>query len=256
MLILEQKLLLACLPVAPDHRQLSNLIKQNPDWDELFKLGEDHAVLPLIYQTLKSCPDLLVTASVLKRFQSQFAAHALQGGKEGRLECEETLVMLCAHGTKHYWEQLKWLVDIDRLVRRGPSINWQRAFALARNSGSLRTMLLGLSLVRSLLATPLCDEVAAKIAADDVVQSLAEDVMVNLFPLDPERKQYLHEYSFYLKSRDNLVDRLRQILRWLFWPRRADWQVFRLGDCCHGLFYVQRPVRMVCKWLLKPIVRR
>ena len=38
-------------------------------------------------------------------------------GEAGRLTCEESLVMLCAHGTKHFWEQLKWLVDIDRLIR-------------------------------------------------------------------------------------------------------------------------------------------
>jgi hypothetical protein len=177
---------------------------------------------------------------------------SLECGKVGRLEREETLVMLCAHGTKHFWEQLKWLVDIDRLVGNQLLVISDQ-LSVARCSGSVRALLLGLNLSRTLLGTPLCDEIAERINDDHVIRALTADAVANLFPEDSGQKRYLQEYVFYLKSRDNFGDRLRQILRWLFWPRRADWEVFRLGDRCHWFYYVQRPVRMFAKYVLRPV---
>ncbi len=377
---LEQQLLLACLPISPDLERLTLLLEKSPDWDELHSQGQRHAVLQLIYHTLKNSPDSLVPASDLNRLQREFAAHALrsmqmqkelrrlldlltgakiavipykgpilgedvygdialrsfvdldllvppehaqaavqllleqgfwtdfelpqerwaslqkvdnqlplyhpeqdwcveihwdlfhpkyvqpfdlthhwtdlQEGKEGRLDLEETLVMLCAHGTKHFWAQLKWLVDIDRLVSCEQQMDWERALFLARHSSSTRSLLIGLNLSRFLLGTPLLDEIIERVEVDDVVLSLSENVVANLFPDDPERKQHKRKYAFYLQSRDSFGDRLKQILRWLFWPHRADWEVFRLGDRCHWFYYVQRPVRMDVKHVLRPIFIR
>ncbi len=177
----------------------------------------------------------------------------IEGGREGRLKPEETLVMLCAHGTKHFWEQLKWLVDIDRILRNGPPINGENTLTLACRSSSVRSLLLGLNLSQSLLGTPLCAEFTARIDGSKVVRSLTHVAIANLFRQNPERKIHKNEYAFYLQSRDTLSDQLRQIFRWLFLPRLADWQVFPLGDYCHALYYVERPARMAWKWLLRPL---
>ena len=83
---------------------------------------------------------------------------ALEGGGEGRLEREETLVMLCAHGTKHLWHQLKWLADVDRVLRNGPPLNWQRVLFVARHAAATRGLLLGLQLARRVFGTPLDEE--------------------------------------------------------------------------------------------------
>jgi hypothetical protein len=370
-----RQLLLACLPQEPDHEHLTDLLSKNPDWDELYRQGVRHQVLPLLYQTLKTCPDPIVPASALNRLRSWFAAHALRsmqmqkelqrlidllngenisvipykgptlaeeaygdialrsfndldllvppeqawdavqvllacgfslefdlpknrweglqkiynhlylyrpehewgveihwalfnpsyllpfdlsahwselkGGKEGRLDAEETLVMLCAHGTKHLWGQLKWLVDIDRLIRNGPAIDWDKALLLAGRSGSTRALLLGLHLASVLCRTPLSEEMVEKIDADSPVGSLTEDVIANLFPKNPERRRFIHEYTFFLKSREHFVERWKQILLWLFWPRPDDWQVFPLGDRYFWLYYVARPVRMIWKWVIR-----
>lgn len=135
------------------------------------------------------------------------------------------------------------------MIRNSARLDWQAAFALARRSASLRALLLGLKLARTLLGSPLPDAVAEKITADERIRSLTETVEEKLFSQDPERKQYLREYSFHLKSRDNPADCVRQLVRWWFWPRLADWQLFRLGDYVHALYYLQRPLRMVVKYL-------
>ncbi|MCK4507931.1 MAG: nucleotidyltransferase family protein, partial [Desulfuromonadales bacterium] len=176
----------------------------------------------------------------------------LNCGMEERFGREETLVMLCAHGTKHGWSQLKWLVDIDRLVRCG-MINWEYALQLAKGSGSTRCLLLGLNLSNNLLGTLLDEVVSEQITKTTVVKTLADNVKSNLFINNPEQKSFLDEYVFYLQSRDNMFDQLKQVLRWLFCPRLADWMVFKWGDYCHALYYVERPMRMFFKHVLRPM---
>jgi hypothetical protein len=175
----------------------------------------------------------------------------LQDGREGRLTWAETLVVLCAHGTKHGWSQLKWLADIDRLVRNGTAVRWDQALALARRAKSQRALLLGLNLSRQLCATPLGTEVIAKIEKDRVVMQLTENVMDGLFSVRKCPGQAFQGYAFYLKTRDNAGDKFSQVLRWLFYPRLADWQLFRLGDAWHALYFVERPMRMIWKWIIR-----
>jgi hypothetical protein len=44
---------------------------------------------------------------------------------------EDTLVILCVHGTKHVWERLGWICDVAELIRAHPAMDWQRVMALA-----------------------------------------------------------------------------------------------------------------------------
>lgn len=175
---------------------------------------------------------------------------ALAEGGEGRLSAAETLVMLCAHGTKHQWAQLKWLVDIDRLLRNGPPIAWPEALLLARRAKSRRSLLLGLNLARALCGTPVDAELAEQIAADAAVARLTSELLAGLFNHGGSQRR---EYARYLHSRDSWRDRCGQVLRWLCWPRQADWLAFPAGDRWHALYYVQRPLRMVWKWLVRPL---
>jgi hypothetical protein len=180
----------------------------------------------------------------------------LEEGQEGRLTREDLLAILSAHGAMHSWGQLKWLVDIDRLIRNGPAPNWEKVLSLASRSESTRALLLGMNLTRRLCGTPVPIVVTEKIDGDDQVQSLTESVISNLFPEDSRSGRPLQDYTFYLRTRDHKPDRLRQVFRWLFWPRLADWLVFPAGDQCFWLYYIERPLRMVWKWILTPFFQK
>ncbi len=78
----------------------------------------------------------------------------------GHLDDATTLLQLCVHGTSHYWEKLKWVVDVDRLVRAAPDLKWPLLLAQAREIGCLRALLLGLSLAHDLCGLPLATPVA------------------------------------------------------------------------------------------------
>ncbi len=172
--------------------------------------------------------------------------------REGRLTVEETLVLLCAHGTNHCWEKLKWVVDLDRLLHQYPDLDGERSLFLADRMGGRRALFLGLQLAREACGTPLPETFVRRFSRDRVVERLAAEVQAGWFT-DPSQRNIRGEYLFQWQSRERLRDRLIWVARQLFVPRLADWQIFPLGSRCYPLFYLERPLRMVWKWGVRPV---
>jgi hypothetical protein len=60
------------------------------------------------------------------------------------------LLYLCAHGARHSWFRLKWLVDLP-YVLQSKAWDWPALFAKARRMGCADALLLGLVLSQRLL---------------------------------------------------------------------------------------------------------
>ena len=78
---------------------------------------------------------------------------------------EELLIILCVHGSKHAWEQLKWVCDVAELLRSNPDLNWERIFSSASTWGCRRLICIGLSLAHLVLDAPLPEGVRARTQA-------------------------------------------------------------------------------------------
>ena len=79
---------------------------------------------------------------------------------------ENLLIVLCVHGSKHAWEQLKWICDIAELVRTHPDLQWEHMLASASDLRCRRMVLLGLSLARQWYEVDLPAPVLCMIASD------------------------------------------------------------------------------------------
>lgn len=79
---------------------------------------------------------------------------------------EDLLILLCVHGSKHAWEQLKWVCDVAELVRRRPALDWSRVLFQSNEWGCRRMVLLGLAMAQSLFDTVLPRMVLHEIEAD------------------------------------------------------------------------------------------
>lgn len=64
------------------------------------------------------------------------------------------LFYLTCHGARHLWFRLKWLADIDRMVRAMPRAQLQHAAHLAQSCGCTRLFHTSLDLSRLCFATP------------------------------------------------------------------------------------------------------
>ncbi|MFA6628772.1 MAG: nucleotidyltransferase family protein, partial [Sulfuricurvum sp.] len=83
--------------------------------------------------------------------------------------CIQTLAMdiqllyLLVHGSKHYWERLEWICDIDRLVRLNPNMDWVVLIERARAMDIEGMVYLGLMISHELLETPLDEKIVESI---------------------------------------------------------------------------------------------
>lgn len=64
------------------------------------------------------------------------------------------LFYLTCHGSRHLWFRLKWLADIDRVVRTVPEAQLRQAAHLAQTHGCARLFHTSLDLARLCFATP------------------------------------------------------------------------------------------------------
>ena len=158
---------------------------------------------------------------------------------------EDTLILLCVHGTKHFWERLSWICDIAELVQSPRGVDWGLNQDLARRAGCRRMWLLGLALANRLLDAPLPAEVRAWIEGDAQVQRLSRQIELRLAGEDRTVLSAPQRLLFRSRSHESLGVSLRQCLRTATFPTEEDRQACRLPDWAAPLYLVLRPWRLL-----------
>ncbi len=189
-------------------------------------------------------PRYFAFALDVERLWERLKPMSLVGKEVLTLSPEDWLLILCAHGAKHRWEQLKWICDIAELIRVQEALDWGLVTEQAMSLGVARMLFLGLVLARDLLGAALPGEVVRRARADPVVESLAAQIRAQLFS-KPEIPSTLGEMSlFHLRARERFRDRLRYCLRLAVTPTVGDWQFVPLPRPFFPLYYLLRPIRL------------
>lgn len=164
------------------------------------------------------------------------------------LSPEDLLLILCHHGFKHFWEQLKWICDVAELIRTYPNMDWEYVAHEAVVTGCGRITWLGLRLAHEMLGAELPDLALQQMRDDAQANRLAEWASARLF-LDPPRPPGTFEgISFRVRARERLKDRLGWCLRRAFTPTVDDWAAVRLPAFLSALHYPIRPIRLAAKY--------
>lgn len=157
---------------------------------------------------------------------------------------EDSLVMLCVHGAKHFWERLFWILDIAQLVAVQP-VDWTLLFAIAAKMECTRILLLGLYLAHDLFAVPLPDMVMRQALGDPQVRRLAGQVREQYAGVSDPGKGVLRRARFRLRSRDKFWPGLRHLLRLGMSPTESDLNTVRLPRLFSPLYALVRPWRLL-----------
>ena len=136
---------------------------------------------------------------------------------------EELFLFLCIHLDKHYWYQLKWILDIALVLVRHPTMNWDRVKELACGTGNRRTILRVLYVVDRILDVPAPPKLAQEVHADPRNPAYASLVMGQLFRDDLGRPGY-REWCRYMEMLR--VECTSARLNWL--PLRLFFQYLRV----------------------------
>ena len=141
---------------------------------------------------------------------------------------EDTLLLLCQHGSVHYWQRLLWICDVAYLLHAHPVLDWDAATGRARECGGLRMLLLGLGLAQELLGASIPQNVAGMIGGDKAAARLARSISqayVNGSPREPGR---LRKNALRLALRERRRDRWGIIAQTAAALAGCEWKILNL----------------------------
>ncbi len=155
---------------------------------------------------------------------------------------EDTLLLLCVHGSKHFWERLGWIADITALSGASRPLDWGMAMERARNWGIRRMVLLGAGLAERLFQTPLPKEVGDYLRNDATARGLIDGICRRIFAAVPAEPGVFSRFAFRVRMRGPLAQGLPYALRLALMPTEFD----RGGHALYlePLYVLLRPLRL------------
>ena len=161
---------------------------------------------------------------------------------------EEMLLMLCVHGAKDLWEQLKWICDVAELLRVHKDLDWEKTTELAYDSGGRRMLFLGLLLAKDLFDASIPEKIVKEIEADSKVRRLATKVEEGLFRKSNGGFSILRSFFFYLKAKERLRDQIQYCVGLAMTTTPGDWALLKLPRSLFLLYFLIRPIRLIKKY--------
>ncbi|MBZ5701386.1 MAG: nucleotidyltransferase family protein [Acidobacteriia bacterium] len=184
----------------------------------------------------------------LDAFFARRTSVALDGRSVPALSPEDTLVFICVHGSKHFWERLMWIADVAGLVARQPGLDWARVFAVARATRTERMLHLGLRLAGDVLAAELPPAAAAEVRADAVAGRLAAEIRGHLPSGEQAPRGALQRARIRMQMCGGAVRSARYLLRLAFTPTEEDWAAPQHKKTGGRLDSLLRPLRLARKY--------
>ncbi len=160
------------------------------------------------------------------------------------LDPDDALLVLAVEGTLGGWRKLAMVCDVAELLWSQEGWEWPGLLGRARVEGSLRMLLLGVTLAAELLSAPVPEDVLRLAARKPAVAALRREAIASLFAPQGGRPAHFAALAFENRSLDNASSRLAHAWRRTLVPTRADWGWFRLPDSLYPLYYALRPLRL------------
>jgi hypothetical protein len=166
------------------------------------------------------------------------------------LPADITVLYLCAHGTKHCWNRLLWVVDVAEVLRARPELKWGRLLTLAESSGCQRTLFIGIHLAKILLGASIPEHVWVRVMQDKSAVLLARNLGEQMFlpPNEAARNRLgWGRDRFHLRTKERWSEKfvyLCQMARFVVQPSDKDRHWIHLPRQLNWLYLVLRPIRV------------
>jgi len=160
---------------------------------------------------------------------------------------EDTLVLLCVHGSKDFWERISWIADVAEFVQRVAPLDWTRVLATAERFKAQRMLFVGLALAERLLDAPLPDEIRAQVQSDALAEAIAADIERRLLARTARRRSAAESFHYRRQMVPGAADAWGYALRLAMTPAEEDWATMRLPKALAPMYVVLRPLRLLRK---------
>lgn len=161
---------------------------------------------------------------------------------------EDTLVFLCVHGAKDFWQRLVWVADVAELLSSHPRIDWDHVYAFA-DAVRARSMLhLGLALADRLFRISVPDEIRSRVRSDATVGSIAAQMQQSLLSRRALPLGARATFHYRRQMAPGAFAGFRYAVRLATAPAAEDWQSVRLPRPLAPLYAAFRPLRLLKKY--------
>jgi len=175
----------------------------------------------------------------------------INGKSISTLSTEMLLVYLCLHGSKHAWERVEWICDIDRLIDSHKEINWDKVLTIAQEMDTSTALCLGLKLSSALLHTSLPEHIMLMVENERIENLMAKTYTMLNSTLDDNggysRYQSIHMYQMDLL--DTKLKKLKHLSATYLGISRNDCQSFPLPSALKFLYIFIKPFRVMMKYI-------
>ncbi|MFI8493481.1 nucleotidyltransferase family protein [Peribacillus butanolivorans] len=166
---------------------------------------------------------------------------------------EDLFLFLVSHGARHGWGRLRWLLDIDKILRR--TINLDEIKILIKDYQNHYMVGQAVILATQLLNTPVIEEMQV-FTKEYRSKKLAEKALYFINGIVPlEIIMSTNKYRRYLFSLKTARQKTLFILI-LFYPGKADFNTIRLPKSLHFLYFPLRPLLKTWRIARKSIIKR
>ena len=130
---------------------------------------------------------------------------------------EDAISVLCIHGTKHWWERLRWICDVAEVINSGLITDWEGVQTSARHARCLRSVSLGLWLASDLLSANLPAKARQRFDFTPNIRRLGAQVRTWLGYANQgrEMRKLRERFLFRMGVCERMRDRVPQIVHYL-----------------------------------------
>lgn len=150
------------------------------------------------------------------------------------------VLALAAHGTKHFWSRLGWLVDFALAFKHCGDAEAEELLETAAQKGMNRTLLASVHLANRTLHCRFPAKFEAAISADSQARAMG-DSMGQMLLSQAVPADLLSENILLLRSRERWFDRAKIVWRLALTPGPEEWRQVDLPEWADCLY---RPIRL------------
>ncbi len=211
--------------------------------DISFVHGETGLVIELHWRLLKSASAALNNIPLLF---DQATERFLQNMPLKSLPLEEEFLYLCIHASKHRWERIEWMNDINLLFEiHQHNYDWERLLTIAQDEGALIPYLLGLLILKKIYSRDLDHAQTNELIKMRKIAKLYNNVMElhakdYILQVKKEGIRWM-EVFFSIRLEESLSKKVKLFANIFFPLYKSDILAAPgLGKCLRFLYYLKR----------------